>query len=159
MKIAKGDLISIRDKFDNVVTCVYLGILDRGGKTFRAVASVGNKDIKLISEQAIKEKQLLISKKELSEARLESKYINFIKNTFQDENIVEIFKPKEASDFYLKPCPFCGCEEIIYIKYEHKSGKRWKVFCCKCSACIDVGYAQQKSVVRDFWNERAQNEK
>lgn len=113
MKIAKGDLVLIRDKLDNVVTCVYLGTLERDNKTLRVVANIRGKDIQLISEQDIKEKQLLISKKELSESIIESKYINFIRNTFQDENIVEIFKPKQGSDFYLKPCPFCGCEEII----------------------------------------------
>ena len=40
MKIAKGDLVLIRDKLDNVVTCVYLGTLERDNKTLRVVANI-----------------------------------------------------------------------------------------------------------------------
>lgn len=63
-------------------------------------------------------------------------------------------KPINEHDALL-PCPFCGCEEVVYIQYKHVVGLRWKVFCCGCCAAIDPGYAQSKHVVKDMWNKRS----
>lgn len=65
----------------------------------------------------------------------------------------QIVKPINENDALL-PCPFCGCEEVVYMQYKHDAGMRWKVFCCGCAAQIDPGYAQEKGVVRELWNKR-----
>lgn len=66
----------------------------------------------------------------------------------------EIYKPKKGSDLYLLPCPFCGCEEVVYMKYDHATGERWAAVCMDCMAEIDPGWAQEKYAVRDMWNRR-----
>lgn len=53
-----------------------------------------------------------------------------------------------------KPCPFCGNKEIIIDKYDHKAGKRFRIFCTNCMAMIDPGYAQEKYTVIEMWNKR-----
>lgn len=71
------------------------------------------------------------------------------------EAIKEIRKPAEGSGLELKPCPFCGSSEVVYMQYEHAAGLRWKVVCCGCAARIDPGYAQQQHQVMDMWNRRS----
>lgn len=70
------------------------------------------------------------------------------------ENVIHIMKPAEGSGNDLKPCPFCGSEEIVFMQYEHAAGLRWKVFCCGCAAGIDPGWAQHPHAVADLWNRR-----
>lgn len=65
---------------------------------------------------------------------------------------MEIVNPRSADE--LKPCPFCGCNEIVYGKYR-TTGERWLVSCCGCLATIDPGYAQQQYQVQSMWNRRA----
>ena len=72
-------------------------------------------------------------------------------------DVIQVWKPKPTDDLALKPCPFCGNEEVVYIQYEHASGSRWKVECSECMACIDPGYAQKRVRVRDLWNRREQS--
>lgn len=67
--------------------------------------------------------------------------------------ILKIVKPKNKSQ-ELKPCPFCGGEEVVYIQYQHPVGKRWAVSCSDCIAGIDPGYAQQPYEVQEMWNSR-----
>lgn len=59
----------------------------------------------------------------------------------------------EASEKAL-PCPFCGCVDIYYRKYQHTAGERWAILCGGCLAEIDCGYAQQPHIARDLWNRR-----
>ena len=66
----------------------------------------------------------------------------------------EICKTKKGSDLHLLPCPFCGCEEVVYMKYDHVAGERWAAVCMGCMAEIDPGWAQEKYAVRDMWNRR-----
>lgn len=70
------------------------------------------------------------------------------------ENVVNIVRPEKESELELKPCPFCGSNEIVYMQYEHTAGLRWQVFCCGCAASIDPGYAQSMHVVKEMWNKR-----
>lgn len=55
------------------------------------------------------------------------------------EDIVQIWKPEPTDNLALKPCPFCGNEEIMYLQYKHAAGLRWMVMCSKCVASIDPG--------------------
>ena len=71
------------------------------------------------------------------------------------EDIVQVWKPEPDSDLALKPCPFCGNEEIMYMQYQHVAGLRWMVMCSKCVASIDPGYAQERHRVAQMWNRRA----
>ena len=68
-------------------------------------------------------------------------------------SIIDITKPQQP-DMALIACPFCGKETAAYVKYEHAAGLRYAVLCLECTASIDPGWAQQKSVVRDMWNKR-----
>lgn len=61
---------------------------------------------------------------------------------------------KPEGDLALKPCPFCGSKDVMYVQYEHAAGLRWRAECFGCTAMIDPGYAQKPSVVRDMWNRR-----
>lgn len=74
------------------------------------------------------------------------------------EDVINIVKPGQGNDIELKPCPFCGSKEIVFMQYEHTAGLRWKVFCCGCAAEIDPGYAQQQHVVAAMWNKRVSKE-
>lgn len=71
------------------------------------------------------------------------------------EHIVEFYKPESGSYLALDPCPFCGCEEIVYAKYVCESGERWEVLCMGCMARINPGYAQDKTQVKGMWNRRS----
>ena len=71
------------------------------------------------------------------------------------ENIQEFYKAPEGSDLaQLKPCPFCGKNEIVYARYNTKVGDRWRIMCCDCLATIDPGYAQSRATVQAMWNNR-----
>ena len=61
-----------------------------------------------------------------------------------------------TGDLTLLPCPFCGSTNVVYERYEHAAGSRWRVFCCGCCATIDPGYTQQRCDVAVLWNHRAE---
>ena len=35
------------------------------------------------------------------------------------EHVIEFYKPESGSDLALRPCPFCGNDEIVYARYQH----------------------------------------
>lgn len=75
------------------------------------------------------------------------------------DDSIEIVKPSEGDPHtYLKPCRICGNTEIVYERYRHQSGERWRCWCTKCLACIDPGWAQDRLAVRDIWNQELSNE-
>ena len=57
-----------------------------------------------------------------------------------------------------KLCPFCGGTEIVFEQYKHEAGLRWRIWCTQCLATIDPGWAQDKNVVLNRWNCRADKE-
>lgn len=71
------------------------------------------------------------------------------------EDVIDVYKPEEGSDLKLLPCPFCGGNEIVYMKYNYSAGERWAAVCMGCMAAVDPGWAQQKHQVQDLWNRRA----
>ena len=62
---------------------------------------------------------------------------------------------KADGDLRLERCPFCGSSNVVYEKYLHTAGYRWRVICMGCMASIDPGCAQQRSTVQRMWNTRA----
>lgn len=57
----------------------------------------------------------------------------------------------------LKPCPFCGSEEVYVEEYEHHPGAvRWRVLCAGCMAGIDTGTRQSAGAAVPDWNRRAE---
>ena len=56
----------------------------------------------------------------------------------------------------LKPCPFCGGENIFVDGYEHDAGIRWRVLCLDCMATVDDGTIQQKYRAIEAWNRRVE---
>ena len=72
---------------------------------------------------------------------------------------IEVVKPAEDDPHtYLKPCRICGNTEIVYERYKHKAGERWRCWCTKCLVCIDPGWAQDQLAVRAIWNQSPPNE-
>lgn len=72
---------------------------------------------------------------------------------------IEIVKPAEGDPHtYLKPCRICGNTEIVYERYGHRAGERWRCWCTKCLACIDPGWAQDRLAVREIWNQSPPND-
>lgn len=69
------------------------------------------------------------------------------------DEIKKIEKP--LGYLYLKPCPFCGSDNAVYVEYEHAAGLRWKVLCTECCAQVDNGFAQAKEAAQRAWNRRA----
>lgn len=61
---------------------------------------------------------------------------------------------KASGDLALCRCPFCGSEDVVYERYLHTAGYRWRVVCTSCTASIDPGHAQQRSTVQRMWNTR-----
>ena len=61
---------------------------------------------------------------------------------------------KRCKEDEVRPCPFCGSKEIVIDKYEHEAGIRFRIFCTRCMAMIDPGYAQQEHTVMAMWNKR-----
>ena len=64
---------------------------------------------------------------------------------------MEIVKPRSTDE--LKPCPFCGCKEIVYGKYR-TTGERWMVFCCGCDAAISPPFESTRFQAQEKWNRR-----
>lgn len=54
---------------------------------------------------------------------------------------------------FLKPCPFCGGENIFVDGYEHCAGIRWRcrVLCLDCMATIDDVTVLQKYRTIKTW--------
>lgn len=73
------------------------------------------------------------------------------------EDVIKIMTPAEGSGNELKPCPFCGSQEVVFMQYKHAAGLRWKVVCCGCMAGVDSGSAQQPHQVAASWNRRVGN--
>ena len=71
------------------------------------------------------------------------------------EDVKDVYTPPSGSDYTLKPCPFCGCTEVVYMKYDHAAGERWAVACMGCMAEIDPGWAQERHTVQSMWNKRS----
>lgn len=69
------------------------------------------------------------------------------------ESTIEVFKPKTEAQA-LKPCPFCGGTEIVYERYLHMAGERYRVWCADCTAGVDPGYARDVGTVQNMWNRR-----
>ena len=62
---------------------------------------------------------------------------------------------KASGDLALCRCPFCGSEDVVYERYLHTAGYRWRVVGMECMASIDPGHAQQRRTVQQLWNTRA----
>lgn len=75
------------------------------------------------------------------------------------DDSIEIVKPAEGDPHtYLKSCRICGNTEIVYERYRHRAGERWRCWCTKCLACIDPGWAQDRLAVREIWNQSPPND-
>lgn len=66
----------------------------------------------------------------------------------------EIYKPPEESQFTLKPCPFCGSTQTVYVYYATEEGDRLKVECLHCGGSMAPHYATVKHDVQVAWNNR-----
>lgn len=73
----------------------------------------------------------------------------------RETKAINLFKAEKEE---LKPCPFCGGEEIYYRAYEHLAGKRWKIICVTCMATIDPGTIQDRWRLKEMWNRRTEGE-
>lgn len=55
----------------------------------------------------------------------------------------------------LRPCPFCGGEDVVVERYEHHEGAwRYRVICTDCMARVDSGLWQRRHQAVEAWNRR-----
>lgn len=55
----------------------------------------------------------------------------------------------------IRPCPFCGEKEEIYIESRDAvDGVRYRILCANCMCMIDRGWDQQYGELIDMWNNR-----
>lgn len=74
-----------------------------------------------------------------------------IKIDYDITNSIELIKDENNE---LLPCPFCGSEEVVYDRYKHEAGERYRCICLGCMATVDIGYAQDKYTAKRAWNKR-----
>lgn len=55
----------------------------------------------------------------------------------------------------LKPCPFCGGDNVIIRKQEHPAGTRFQAVCPNCMAMVATGTFQCETQAANAWNRRA----
>lgn len=66
----------------------------------------------------------------------------------------------------LKPCPFCGNEDVYIVNFRrNKGGKDWRVLCDECFAMVDFTQCRDghdvfltKEQTIAVWNGRPGNE-
>lgn len=62
----------------------------------------------------------------------------------------------------LKPCPFCGSDEILVKDYDHYGIDSWYtgygVVCMDCGAQTKTHYKTEKKAIH-AWNRRVNNDK
>lgn len=75
--------------------------------------------------------------------------------SLKDKHSDEIRNAYDEDGEPLPPCPFCGMQHILFVKYQHAAGPRWKVMCADCLAEIDPGWAQQTYALIPMWKRRA----
>lgn len=62
------------------------------------------------------------------------------------------------SEIKLKPCPFCGSEDVVIVK-PINLGKIGKALLCnKCNTRVGFPMAYDDLMAMDAWNRRATNE-
>ena len=72
--------------------------------------------------------------------------------TFDD--VVEIVKPDQDSQYRLRACTSCGSSEVVYARYIGPGGPRlWRVVCTGCRAMVDLQGTVQHDVQVE-WNRR-----
>lgn len=54
----------------------------------------------------------------------------------------------------VKTCPFCGGNAIYINEYEAIAGARYEIICGSCMARINPGWAGNRYMVIDMWNNR-----
>ena len=66
-------------------------------------------------------------------------------------------EPPADGPLALRPCPFCGSPEVVYIEYHVTvtPDPRYAVMCSNCVATIDPGWTIFRSQVAEMWNKRA----
>lgn len=58
----------------------------------------------------------------------------------------------------LRPCPFCGGEDVVVERYEHHEGQwRYRAVCTGCMAMVDTGCWQTMGRAIEAWNRRSRN--
>lgn len=68
--------------------------------------------------------------------------------------IIDTIKTTSHIELDVLPCPFCGCEKGLRIKFnENKEGQ---VICSPCGALGPLNYSPREAVT--FWNKRASNQ-
>lgn len=86
---------------------------------------------------------------------MEKKQFETIFRSLKEKDTEELINAYDYDGNPLPPCPFCGGTTILFEKYRHKTGSRWRVICADCMAEIDPGWAQDPHVLIPMWKKRA----
>lgn len=74
-------------------------------------------------------------------------------NTRTFDDVVEIIKPDQDSQYRLRACS-CGSNEVVYARYIGPGGPRlWRVVCTDCRATVDL-QTDVRHDVQMAWNGR-----
>lgn len=61
---------------------------------------------------------------------------------------------------HLKPCPFCGCEEVFLDPLYNDAGVQWEdafqVGCAGCQLYVSCGHSTMENMA-ELWNRREEN--
>ena len=55
------------------------------------------------------------------------------------DDVIEIKKPDQDSQWRLRNCKKCGGENVAYVQYNGRGGAAWRVKCFDCGYTVDKG--------------------
>ena len=55
------------------------------------------------------------------------------------DDVIEIKKPAQDSQYRLRPCPKCKSDNVAYVHYNGIGGAAWRVECFDCGYTADKG--------------------
>ena len=68
------------------------------------------------------------------------------------DDVIDIKKPDQDSQYRLKPCKKCQSDNVAYVHYDGRGGAKWRVTCFDCGHTVDKGYRVRHDA-QLAWNE------
>lgn len=55
------------------------------------------------------------------------------------DDVIEIKKADQDSQYWLRPCKKCKSDNVAYVHYNGRGGAAWRVKCFDCGYTVDKG--------------------